>query len=259
MGKLSKKFRQIPLIRKIIIAKREFFSNFIIYHHYRNWIMTQKWRVKFFFFPRYKKARTILSIYSNIKIFRPHAGFSDFDLAVTAYDNATKQKLFIQIVTKQNFNRKGKDEFKSKVANFSAKNHIYQKVTNFLKSYDQQKLTEIITVKDFIVENDLCVFVTYYRDYQPIAHLFKQKGFIEKQEYLKKQLKFYYDFFNKYKIAWCDATPNNLVTLGKSYNIVPIDFATTDEIDFIKFSEINDKAYKGLSEYIATGKYPYWD
>lgn len=258
MGKLSKKFRQIPLIRKIIIAKREFFSNFIIYHHYRNWIMTQKWRVKFFFFPRYKKARTILSIYSNIKIFRPHAGFSDFDLAVTAYDNATKQKLFIQIVTKQNFDKKGKQEFKNKVANFSAKNYLYRKVAEQLKK-DTKKSAEIIQVKDFIIENELCVFITSYRNYHPINHMLKRDDFTQHKKNIIQQLKFYHDFFNKHNIAWCDATPNNLVTLGKSYNIVPIDFATTDEIDFIKFSEINDKAYKGLSEYIATGKYPYWD
>ena len=253
MGKLSKKFRQIPPIQAIIQFRRNLCSKSETYKQFREKVRFSKWAVKFYSYPRYRKINKIITQkYKNARLFRPKCPFTQFDLAMKAIEPKTNRQVFIQIATRKHFETKGNFTYEEILDTFKIKNEKYTLVREKIANTAPEKLDDVLEVIEFDHHDDnFLLFVSKFQDFTPIfQHINEIRANVEKQNTIIEQLTFYEKIFTQNNILWFDATPHNIMVLNNGSNIVPIDFVIKQNHTADEIKEANAFALKNLITYL---------
>ena len=260
MSKLSKKFRQLRLVKFLMLCRKNVFLRFKKYPEYRNKVRYFKWLFKFKLYPRYRAINSyIKKDFDNISLFRPECTFTEFDLGVTATNKVDKETVFIQIVTKEHFDKQGKDIYNLRVDSFRLKKKIYGIVRKDIAKHDSSKLNDLVKVLELDDKNPkFTLFISKFIKCNGLFKLIESTRLTEKEKiYLITQIDFYKSCFNRCNLLWLDATPHNIIVMDNSLKIAPIDFATRTIASEEETINSNEKSARKLIDYINNGVYQY--
>jgi hypothetical protein len=259
MSKLSKKFRQLKFVQSLMAFRKKIFSSFSKYPQYRDRVRYLKWLFKFMTYPRYRAVYKALvkKNFKEISLFRPECAFTEFDLSLVAKNPLTKETLFIQVITKQHFDKKEEITYKGVIDSFELKKKVYTKTREEMRKIDPSKLDHLIEVIEFDTQNqNFALFISKFVNFQSLDKFMRSKKLsLEEKNSLIKQIEFYETFFNKCEIFWLDATPHNVMIMNNSLDLVPVDFANFSVGDLQQKKDANRISAKKLVDYLNSGIY----